>query len=115
MRWPHALCFGALAAAFGMDLGAGLVDASILGLALAGLLRIAKRPVGCAPRQLPDLPDVLIHLSRLAPIDGGGWLATSPQLPGCMGDGDTAEAAVTDFRSAATAWREPAPALGRTA
>lgn len=36
--------------------------------------------------------------------DGGGWLATFPDLPGCMGDGDSPEAAIADALEAAQAW-----------
>jgi len=45
-----------------------------------------------------------VEIRPLAAEDGGGWLATFPDLPGCMGDGETPEAAIADGYSAAQAW-----------
>lgn len=45
-----------------------------------------------------------IELRPLPVEDGGGWLATFPDLPGCMGDGDSPEAAIADAYGAARAW-----------
>ena len=45
-----------------------------------------------------------LEIRPLAAEEGGGWLATFPDLPGCMGDGETPEAAITDGYSAAQAW-----------
>lgn len=45
--------------------------------------------------------------------DGGGFLASVPDLPGCMSDGETAEAAVRNVQNAITAWIEEAGATGR--
>ena len=53
-----------------------------------------------------------IELRPLAQEDGGGWLATFPDLPGCMGDGDTPAAAITDGYAAAQAWLEVAAQHG---
>ncbi|CAB3394950.1 type II toxin-antitoxin system HicB family antitoxin [Kyrpidia spormannii] len=53
---------------------------------------------------------------RLRPLEdgeGGGWLAEIPLLPGCMGDGETPEAAVANLEDAKRAWIETALALGR--
>ncbi len=36
-----------------------------------------------------------------------------PDLPGCMSDGETPEAALASVQDAATAWIEEATALGR--
>ena len=41
------------------------------------------------------------EIRPLATEEGGGWLATFPHLPGCMGDGETPEAAIADGYSAA--------------
>jgi predicted RNase H-like HicB family nuclease len=49
----------------------------------------------------------------LSQEDGGGFVATVPDLPGCMGDGDTPEAAIADVQEAIAAWIEAAEALGR--
>lgn len=53
-----------------------------------------------------------IEVRPLAQEDGGGWLATFPDLPGCMGDGDTPEAAIADGYAAAQAWLEVAARHG---
>jgi len=60
-----------------------------------------------------------IEVRPLADEDGGGWLATFPDLPGCMGDGDTPEHAIIDGYAAAQAWLavaaehgDPIPAPG---
>jgi len=49
----------------------------------------------------------------LAPEEGGGFLATVPDLPGCMSDGESAEDALENVRSAIDEWIEEAHALGR--
>jgi hypothetical protein len=37
-----------------------------------------------------------VLIEPLSKADGGGWLASVPALPGCMGDGDTREEALAD-------------------
>lgn len=54
-----------------------------------------------------------IMVEPLAEADGGGWLATVPALPGCMGDGETPEAALADAEAAITEWHAAARELGR--
>ena len=44
--------------------------------------------------------------------EGGGFLATVPDLPGCMSDGDTPEEAVSNVQDAIAAWIEAARDLG---
>jgi predicted RNase H-like HicB family nuclease len=44
--------------------------------------------------------------------EGGGFLATAPDLPGCMSDGETPEEAVTNIQDAILAWIEAARDLG---
>ncbi len=47
------------------------------------------------------------------PLDeGGGFLATAPDLPGCMSDGATPEGAVVNIQDAIAAWIEAARDLG---
>ena len=58
----------------------------------------------------PDYP-VLIELLPLE--DGGGYLATVSDLPGCMSDGKTRELAARNVGGAIAAWVEEAQALGR--
>lgn len=43
-------------------------------------------------------------IEPLSEEDGGGFLATVPDLPGCMSDGETAEAAVTNVQDAIRCW-----------
>jgi len=45
--------------------------------------------------------------------DGGGFLATVPDLPGCMSDGETPEEAIANVQDAIAAWIEAARELGR--
>jgi len=47
------------------------------------------------------------------PTEGGGIVATVPDLPGCISDGETPEAALANVRDAVAAWIEEAQALGR--
>jgi antitoxin HicB len=54
------------------------------------------------------MTDHAIVVEPLAAADGGGWLARVPALPGCMGDGDTREAAIADARSAIAEWLDAA-------
>ncbi|HEX3885693.1 MAG TPA: type II toxin-antitoxin system HicB family antitoxin [Stellaceae bacterium] len=44
--------------------------------------------------------------------EGGGFLATAPDLPGCMSDGATPEEAVSNIQDAIVAWIEAARDLG---
>lgn len=46
--------------------------------------------------------------------DGGGFVATVPDLPGCMSDGETPEEAIANVQDAIIAWIEAAVELGRT-
>jgi antitoxin HicB len=43
-------------------------------------------------------------LRPLSEVEGGGWLITWPDLPGCMSDGETPEAAIENGRDAFVAW-----------
>jgi len=43
-------------------------------------------------------------LSRLSEEDGGGFLITFPDLPGCMSDGDTEKAALENAKDAFFSW-----------
>jgi len=55
-----------------------------------------------------------IVIAPLSAADGGGFIATVPDLPGCMSDGETPEAAVQNVQDAIAAWIEAAHELGRT-
>jgi antitoxin HicB len=54
-----------------------------------------------------------IVLEPLSDEDGGGWLATVPELPGCMSDGATREEAAHNVQGAIVSWIEAAEELGR--
>lgn len=54
-----------------------------------------------------------VLVSPLPADEGGGYLATVPDLPGCMSDGDTPEQAIVNVRDAIVAWIEAAGDLGR--
>jgi antitoxin HicB len=54
-----------------------------------------------------------IMVEPLGAADGGGWLATVPALPGCMGDGETREEALLDVQNAIAEWQDAARQLGR--
>lgn len=56
-----------------------------------------------------------IVIEPLSEEDGGGFLATVPELPGCMSDGDTAVEAVTNVQDAICVWLAEAERLNRTA
>ena len=57
--------------------------------------------------------DYPILLEPLSDEDGGGWLATVPDLPGCMSDGETQEEAAHNVKGAIVSWIEAAHDLGR--
>ncbi len=54
-----------------------------------------------------------VVIAPLAAEDGGGFLATVPDLPGCMSDGETREEAARNIADAIAAWIEEAKHLGR--
>jgi len=57
--------------------------------------------------------DYPVLIEKLTEEDGGGWLATVPDLPGCTSDGITREEAARNVGDAIAAWIEEATALGR--
>ncbi len=57
--------------------------------------------------------DYAVFLTALSEADGGGWLASVPDLPGCMSDGDTPAEAVANVADAIESWKEAAEELGR--
>ena len=54
-----------------------------------------------------------VIIEPLPEDEGGGFVALVPDLPDCMSDGETAEAALASVRDAVAAWIEEATALGR--
>ncbi|MDL1864914.1 toxin-antitoxin system HicB family antitoxin [Betaproteobacteria bacterium PRO5] len=53
------------------------------------------------------------ELRPLVEEEGGGWLITFPDLPGCMSDGESPEEAIANGRDAVTAWIAAAREAGR--
>ncbi len=56
--------------------------------------------------------DYPITIQPLPADDGGGYLATFPDLPGCMADGETPEEAMAEATDAATSWLKTSEAFG---
>jgi antitoxin HicB len=54
-----------------------------------------------------------ILIEPLSPEDGGGFLASAPELAGCMSDGETPFEALTNIQDAMVQWIDEAKALGR--
>ena len=54
-----------------------------------------------------------IVIEPLPEADGGGFVASVPDLPGCMSDGDTPQEALATIDDAIAAWIEAAADLGR--
>ena len=53
-----------------------------------------------------------IVVEPLAREDGGGFIATVPDLPSCMSDGATPEEALSNVQDAIATWIEAARDLG---
>jgi predicted RNase H-like HicB family nuclease len=49
-----------------------------------------------------------VRIDRLADSIGGGYIATVPDLPGCMSDGETPEEALKNVQEAIESWIEAA-------
>jgi antitoxin HicB len=56
-----------------------------------------------------------VIVSPLPVEDGGGFVATVPDLPGCLSDGDTPEEALENVRDAISEWLDMAARMGRAA
>ena len=54
-----------------------------------------------------------VLIEPLTEEDGGGFLATVPDLPGCMSDGETPEEAILNVQDAIQAWMEAAEDMGQ--
>lgn len=52
-------------------------------------------------------------ISRLAEEDGGGYLITFPDLPGCMSDGETEEEALENGKDAFLCWVSARADMGK--
>jgi predicted RNase H-like HicB family nuclease len=54
-----------------------------------------------------------IVIDPLSEEDGGGFVATVTELPGCMSDGATQEEALANVKDAISAWLATATKMGR--
>ncbi len=61
----------------------------------------------------PKFEDYPFEISPLPPKDGGGFLISFPDLPGCMADGATPEEALREGHDAFTCWMAAHLADGR--
>ncbi len=57
---------------------------------------------------MADRPHYSVLIEPLLPEDGGGFLATVPELPGCMSDGETEAEALINVQDAIVCWLEVA-------
>lgn len=57
-------------------------------------------------------PEHNFEVRRLAEEEGGGFLVTFPDLPGCMADGETIEQAIAEAADAETSWLDTRRELG---
>lgn len=57
--------------------------------------------------------DYEIHIRPLSAEEGGGYLATVPELPGCKSDGETPQEALENAYDAIGCWIEAAGEMGR--
>jgi predicted RNase H-like HicB family nuclease len=58
--------------------------------------------------------DYEVDIMPLADVDGGGFTAIVPELPGCRSDGDTPQQALDNAYDAIGCWIEAAHELGRS-
>jgi len=54
-----------------------------------------------------------VVIRPLSDEDGGGFLATVSELPGCMSDGETPQEALDNVYDAIVCWMEAAREMGR--
>jgi predicted RNase H-like HicB family nuclease len=57
--------------------------------------------------------DYEVDIRPLHEVDGGGFIAIMPELPGCRSDGDTPEEALRNAYDAIACWIEAAQEMGR--
>ena len=57
--------------------------------------------------------DYEVDIMPLPDVDGGGFTAVAPELPGCRSDGETPEEALANAYDAIACWIEAAQEMGR--
>lgn len=55
---------------------------------------------------VPEFDDYPFEVRPLSEDDGGGFLITFPDLPGCMSDGESPEEAIQEGRDAFQCWMQ---------
>ncbi|HLA35916.1 MAG TPA: type II toxin-antitoxin system HicB family antitoxin [Rhodocyclaceae bacterium] len=67
------------------------------------------------PHVEPPFPfEAYTHMIEpLSEEDGGGYLISFPDLPGCMSDGETIEATIVNGRDAFSAWMSARAHMGK--
>jgi len=61
----------------------------------------------------PKFEDYAIEIRPSREDEGGGSLATFPDLPGCMAEGETPEEALADAKAAFESWMDAQKEWGR--
>jgi antitoxin HicB len=61
----------------------------------------------------PKFEDYAIEIRPLKKEEGGGFLVTFPDLPGCMADGETIDEAINEAKDAFSCWMEAQNEWGR--
>ncbi len=64
---------------------------------------------------MKQIPKNRFEVKQLNETEGGGFLVTFPDLPGCMSDGDTVEEAIGNAADAENEWLAAAKEWDRTA
>jgi predicted RNase H-like HicB family nuclease len=59
------------------------------------------------------LGDYQVVIGPLSEKEGGGYIATVPELPGCMSDGENPQEALENAYDAIACWIEAAQEIGR--
>ncbi|MDP9056766.1 MAG: type II toxin-antitoxin system HicB family antitoxin [Pseudomonadota bacterium] len=57
--------------------------------------------------------DYEVDILPLSEVDGGGYTAIAPELPGCRSDGETPQEALANVYDAIACWIEGAEEMGR--
>lgn len=77
------------------------------------LERMAANPQGDWTGVVKMTDGYAVLVRPLPEEDGGGFIATVPDLPGCMSDGETMAEAIANLEGAIAAWTQAAEAEGR--
>ena len=63
---------------------------------------------------MTHIADYPITVKPLSEEDGGGFLISFPDLPGCMSDGETIEEAMTNAEDALNCWMQAQKEAGKS-